>query len=365
MIEKGKISAAQLSFLSYANIVVTSILIVPGITYKYAKQDLWLSPIWGALLGLMLVPLFIQLHRRYPSFTFVEYLEAILGRVLGRLVGLCYVLFFLLSSGLTLRQYGDFLVGAVFRETPLLVIMALLSLATTMVVHAGLEALARMADIFVPLLVLLWLLVIVLLLPDYELKQVLPIMENGSAPSLRGAVAPFTWNALFFYLSLLLPFVNERERKDSLKWCYITVIAVMITLVTTNLSALLLFGTITGQFVYPFMNAARYISYADFFENMEALVMAIWVGGMFIKHGFYQYVLVLSTAQWLHLSDYKSIAYPIGVIITILGLWISPSVADMAHFIDVTLPFMSLCFFILIPVMLLLIAVLKRKLAVK
>lgn len=33
------------------------------------------------------------------------------------------------------------------------------------------------------------------------------------------------------------------------------------------------------------MSAAQYISYADLFENIEAVIMAIWIGGTFIKLG--------------------------------------------------------------------------------
>ncbi|TKH09627.1 spore gernimation protein, partial [Peribacillus simplex] len=43
--EKGKISSLQMAFMMYPTIVATAVLGVPSITAKYAKTDLWLSPI--------------------------------------------------------------------------------------------------------------------------------------------------------------------------------------------------------------------------------------------------------------------------------------------------------------------------------
>src|SRR5690606_34502517 len=110
----------------------------------------------------------------------------------------------------------------------------------------------------------------------------------GLAPTLKGSIVPLAWNMIFFLVSSLLPYIVDREQ--GLKWGMFAVAGTMVTMVVTNLIALFLFGEITGQFVYPVITAARYIRFADFFENMEAIVMAIWISGSFIKLGVYHYV---------------------------------------------------------------------------
>ena len=146
-----------------------------------------------------------------------------------------------------------------------------------------------------------------------------------------------------------------------MKWGMLSVIAVTTTLFITNIATIFLFGNITGQFVYPVMSASPYISYSDFFENLEAVVMAIWIGGLFIKIAFYQYVLVQNTALWLNLSDYKSLALPIGLLITIFGVWGVSNFQELSHFLDVIIPFTSLTYYIVIPVILLLIALVQNR----
>lgn len=359
MIEKGRISALQMSLLIYANILSTAILVVPGITFKNADRDMWLSPIWGSLSGFLVVFIVYQLNKLYPNQTLIQYSQHILGRILGKLIGFFYLFYYVYECGVNLRQYGDFLVGAFLNHTPILIVMGSLALASVFVVRAGLEVLARLSDMFVPILIVLWLIIVLLLFPELEVKNMFPIIEDGILPSLKGSVSPLSWNMIFFHISSLLPFLIDREQ--GLKWGMFSVLAVMVTLVITNLGALLLFGGITGSFVYPFMSASQYISYADFFENLESLVMAIWIGGTFIKLGLYHYVLVLNTAQWLNLSDYKPLALPFGLLITLFGIWSAPNMPELAHHFIVTTPFLFTTIYIVIPVTLLLIAVLRNR----
>lgn len=359
MIEKGKISALQMSLLMYPQILATGILALPSITFQYAKGDMWLTPIWGSLSGFFVVFLVYQLHKLYPRETFIQYNQRILGRFLGKAVGFLYLFFFLYIGGTTVRQYGDFLVGTFLNQTPMPVVMGSLVLASTVAVRAGLEVLARLSDMLVPIVFLLWFTIIFLLLPELEVKNMFPILEHGIMPSLRGSVAPWSWNALFFFISSLLPFLRDRDQ--GLKWGMLSVVAVMVTLVMVNLVTLLLFGGITGSFTYPVMSAARYISFADFFENLESIVMAIWIGGTFIKLGLVHYVLVLSTAQWLNLNDYKPLTLPCGLLISLFGIWVAPSFAGLAHSLEMTVPFASGTLFIIIPTILLVIALFQKR----
>lgn len=359
MIEKGKISATQMSFLVYANIVATAILIIPGITYKHAKQDMWLSPIIGSLTGFLVVAVVYRLHKLYPAETLFEYSQHILGKIPGKVLGFFYLFYFLFAAGHTVRQYADFMVGTFLGKTPILMVMACLALASAFVVRAGLEVLGRLGEMFVPVLFLLWLILVLLLIPELDAGNMLPFMENGIGPVLRGAVGPLSWNLIFILIFALFPYLKDRRK--GLKGGMFSVVAVMVTLFITNLATLMLFGNITGHFVYPVMSASRYISYAEFFENLEAIVMVIWMGGTFIKLGLYHYVIALGTAQSLNLSEYKPLALPFGLLITLFGLWAAPNLPSQAHHFVIASPFETLTFYLIIPVILLCIGLLRKR----
>jgi spore germination protein KB len=193
MIEKGKISSFQMGMIMYPTIQATAILLVPAITAVHAKRDMWLSPIWASLIGLLTMYIAHLLNKLYPDKTLIEYVELILGRFLGKVVGLIFLLFFLHNSGILIRQYGEFIIGTFLTQTPLIVIMGTMILVCSFNVRGGLEVIGRSAQMFVPMVLVLFIWIVILLIPDLDPKNMLPIMEHGAGPSLMGALVPQAW----------------------------------------------------------------------------------------------------------------------------------------------------------------------------
>jgi len=152
----------------------------------------------------------------------------------------------------------------------------------------------------------------------------------GIGPSIKGASAPLAWFSEFFMISFFLPFLTDVEKGK--KWSMISIFAVTLTIIITNLVVLFLYGSTTSDHTYPIMPAARYISIPPFFESQGALVIAIWVVGALIRISVFYYVMVLGSAQWLHLPNYKPIVFPLGFLIINFSLWDIPSFMNYAHF---------------------------------
>ena len=118
--EKGKISALQMAIMMYPTIVATTIISVPSITAKYAKNDLWLSPIFASFIGYVTVYIAYKLHKLYPKQTVIQFSEQIMGRFAGKMLGLFILV--VLYSGLQdkcIRAYAEFIVDSFLVNTPL------------------------------------------------------------------------------------------------------------------------------------------------------------------------------------------------------------------------------------------------------
>lgn len=363
MIEKGKITALQMAILMNPTIVATAILSAPALTAKLAGRDVWLSPIWASLVGFLALFISWRLNKLYPSETIIEYSIHIAGRIAGKMLGFVYVFFYLHINGIILRQYGEFVLGSFLTETPLTMVIASIILISAGAVYGGVEVLGRSAQIMFPVVVLFFMVIVLLLTPDLNPKNMLPIMEKGIFPSIMGAIVPQGWFSEFFLISFLLPFVADRAKAP--KWGTISIISVTFILLIVNVTTLMLFGTITETLTYPFLIAARYISLADFFEHVESIVMAIWVTGVFIKITVFYYIVTISTAQWLELPDYKPIVFPLGLLLVEFSVWSAPNLPDLARFLGTSAPFYATSVQILIPLLLMFIAQLRKKIRQK
>ncbi|WP_416825423.1 GerAB/ArcD/ProY family transporter [Ectobacillus polymachus] len=357
--EKGRITAIQMSIIMYPSILATAILTVPSISATYAKQDLWISPIWDCPIGLLLVFILLQLHKLYPGENIIQYSEHILGRFIGKFLGIIYLLSFLFNSGIVLREYGEFIVSTVLPKTPIIVIIASMTLISAFAIFGGLEVLARAALVFLPVFALPLLLVTVMLLPDMEPQNILPIMGNGILPSLQGAFFLMLWFSDFLYLSFLLPFLKDKGKEW--KWSSISVIAITLTMAITNLTTVFVLGDITQDKLYPVMKAVKYISLVHFFEHVEAISVAVWITGVFVKFSLLYYALVLGTAQVLNVSDYKLFVLPLGFLQVLFSIWIAPSYQEIAHFFSTAGSFFVPFLEMIIPLFLLFVGLIRKK----
>lgn len=359
MMEKGRISSLQMAMMMYPTIVGTAIVNVPSITGRYAKNDLWISPIWASIIGFLTVLIACQLHKIYPKQTLIQYSEQTVGRHLGKVLGLMYMIFYIIMNGHGIRIYAEFIVGAFLQDTPISIVIFIMILMCGFAVYTGLETIGRIGQLLFPFFVLPPMISVFLLFPELELQNIFPIMENGIMPSIKGAFAPQAWFGEFLLIAFILPFLADAEKGR--KWAVLSTVLVMLTLVLVNLLILFLLGETTASYVYPLLHASRYMSFASFIDNLEAAVMAVWILGNFVKFSVVYYCLVLGTAQWLNLSDYRPIVFPIGLWTMIFSFWSIPNQMTLSQYTTLTgFPLYSLLFQTFIPFLLLLIAIVRK-----
>lgn len=357
--EKGKISSLQMAIMMYPTIVATIIISVPAITAKYAHNDLWISPIISSVIGYLTVFIAFQLHKFYPNLTVIQFSEKIMGRIAGKMIGFLILFFYVQSTGQILRSYSDLLVNSFLSKTPISVIMITMILLCAIVVSCGIEVVGRAAQVFMPAFFIPLIIFIFLLSPEYHFKNLFPILVDGFFPPIKGAIASMSWFSEFFLIIFLLPFLSDGKKGK--KFGMITVFAVMMTLVAVNLMVLFVLGTTTSTWAYPLITAGRYIGIADFFENLESIAMAVWILGAFVKISVFFYACALGTAQWLNLSDYRPVVWPLGILFVEFGFWSLPGSTAYSKFITSTLPFYGTFIQTIIPLFLLVVAFIKNK----
>ncbi len=309
MIEKGKISALQLAMMFYTSITVTGILFLPIVGYHFAERDYWIAPILSSIIGFMMVIVMFKLHNYYPKETIIQYSCSILGKVVGKVLGAFLLLHLFYVSFNAFWSYAGFVNDYFLPYTPKTVILGSLALICAVAARGGVEVIGRLAELITPLLVILFMLILILLLTEVDLRNLFPILGHGILPTIKASYFSNIWFSEFMYIGFFLPFlVNQKIEK---KRVMISVLLVMITMVSLNMIMLLVFGKAMSGFSVPFSTAVQYINIYDFFTHLESLVMAFWIMGAFIKMTVLLYILSLGIAQWLNLSDYRPLVLPV------------------------------------------------------
>lgn len=359
MLEDGKIDGRQVTYLNVTYIIATALLGVPTITARFAGQDAWICSLLATLIGLAIAWLTAKIGSLFPGKTLIQYLEEIVGRWPGKLLGLLYLFFFIHICSVMIREFADFLVEAFLPETPLIVFGIVVIALAAYTIKQGLEVLARVNQVFLPLILLSVVSIILLAAPEMDFKRLLPVFDSSIVDIFKGSLAPGAWCGEIIALAMLIPFLNKPGEAGKTAFISILVTGLIFIIITTG--SLATFGPLISSMTYPFFNISRIINIAKVIDRVDPLVMAIWITGGFVKITFFYYVSVLGSAQWLKLKSYRPLVFPIGVILVSLSIAVGDNTLEIFHFIAHVFPFYGLLFEAGIPLVLLIIALFRKQ----
>ncbi|MDA8235482.1 MAG: endospore germination permease [Clostridia bacterium] len=358
--EKGKITARQAMLLIIVAILGDGIFFLPTFVAAQAKTDAWLSFLLGSILGLLLTGIIIKLGLRFPDKTVIQYSEELAGTVVGKLLGIWYIAFFLVTTSYLTREFGEFLTTVVMPETPILIFMIFLSIAYSYAVYGGIEVMGRVAEFLTPIYIFLLIVMMGLSVKDMNLQELTPVMGNGIGPVIKGSIPPFAWTANVSAMLMLIPFINQPEQ--SKKASYMAVGVVGLLFVVNTMQAIAVLGAQeVARLEFPFFHLAATVRVANFLERIDALIMIVWVTGDFIRACVFYYVGLLGLSQWLKLKDYKPLVLPMSLLLVSLGIVQFDSIMEIHTWGGQGYPFYALSVEAGIPILLLIIAWVRGK----
>lgn len=360
MIEKGKIGVRQFTVLTILFTIGSSILILPSGLAQEAKQDAWISASVGLVGGLLLIMLYNRITTRFPNTTLVHYSQEVLGKWLGRCLSLLYFAYFFLLSTLVLRNIGDFLTTEVLPNTPIHIIHIFFLLVIILGIRNGIEVFTRSAEIFFPWMMIFFVLLVVLLPPNFEIGHVLPVFGNGIKPILRSSIpimgTPYMELVVFL---MVFPFVNHAPRARRAFFVGVFLAGIMLIIISF-LTIIVLGADLTATQIYPSYNLAEKISIGQFLERLEVIMAGIWFITIYFKLAICFYVAVMTFAELFKLKETRPLYLPFGMIMIVLSIVVYPNIAYFLSFVSIYF-FYSLPFAVIFPLLILIVAKIRKK----
>ncbi|MDT3425336.1 spore germination protein KB [Paenibacillus forsythiae] len=356
MLDRGKISAGQAGFLMFTFLMGSVAVIVPSIATSFANQDGWLVIILAALIGVGVVLIFTSLGLLFPKQSIIQYSELILGKWLGKTVGLLYVLYPFYLGSLVTGLFRDYVTITALPRTPPIVVSGLLLAVIAYAVRGGIESLGRVNELILPFRELIVLLVILMLITDFKWNNLSPFMGEGVLPVVKGTIStaslPFGETIVF---AMLLPNIRNIQK---VKRVYILAVVFggLLLSISVLTSILVLGPEVASRLNFPTHEVIKYIEKLGFMTDMDILGMLLWISSGFMKIAVCYYCTAVGLAQWCRLSDYRSVVIPIGILIYIFSIVAYGSIVEDAVFAKAIWPFFSIPFVLLFPLLMLIIA---------
>lgn len=359
--EKGRISLRQFLVMVFLFTLGDAILVLPAAVIYPAKQDAWISGLISLVVGAGIIFLFYKVGNTYPEKSFVEIMEAILGKWFGKVVAIAFIAYTLLSVGVLLRELGAFFLTHYLKGTPMQVVMALFIITVALAVRLGVEIVGRSAEIFLPWVLATILISVTLLLGKIDIKEMFPIYENGPKPILKGSIQFIAFPFLEIVpLLMFKQFVTDQKLKYKHLF-FASFLGGFVLFVATFMAIVILGPYNGGNVLYPTLKLAQEIKVGAFIQRMDILVATFWLFTIFFKMTFYLYATTMGISQIFKVKEFRFIVFPLAFLAIPVALNSARDIVDLNEKLIQIWPFFDFTIGLVIPLFLLIVWKIKQK----
>jgi spore germination protein (amino acid permease) len=282
-----KISSHQFMTLGAAVLMGTTFLPAASIVTGAGGRDGWIGVLPGFVIGVPYGLMILYLLTRHPQKNLIQITESLLGKWVGKIAGVIYILITAYFGGLLLGQCGDIFERSIMPLTPIALFYLGGLLIVLYLVWAGIEVFARFSEVVFPLIVMGLILNVGLSFQRIEQGELLPILSKGLKPVMFSVLKtmPFAMEYILFIAGLLNFLPSGKQEKGALKtgvWRAVFLVGTVNMFVV--IIQILVFGPVeTVRLVYGLLVLGKMIEISRTISGIESLFMMIWFGAVVIK----------------------------------------------------------------------------------
>lgn len=335
MPEKGIISTNQFIWMLFIIITSVTVLEAPVMLINIAGRDAWLSVIGGWILDVLLALVYAYMGIRFPGQNFVQYSITILGKYLGRLIGIMFPLFFLLVCILFQISLAYLINTVLLQATPMWFVLSISFILSAYAARNGIEVIARVSEFFGPLYIIFIILIGLASIGQAKIDLIKPQLEHGVSPFLMGSPFVLSFYGICIMMAMFIPVCNHPENGFLAKFTAVSMGAFFLGIVVVV--AISVFGLGYAQRAYaPIFQSTRAITL-----RAESIWLIIIIAAGILASAMMIWAFSLGVSQVFGLSTYKPLIIPTALVSLALSLFSFENNIELMHYVNYTYPILA------------------------
>src|SRR5699024_2279112 len=318
MIRNEKINSLQFIFIIVQLQVGVGILTMPYDIYNKAGGDSWLSIL---LAGLVIQTIFTRFHflmKAYPTGTFFSIIQKVFGRVIGNVLILIYIMYFIVLAMSLLSRYASILSTWMMPLTPKWILISLMTVIVVYGAMDGLETIGRFLFI-ASFILIVYVGFSIYALKFMQISYVLPVLNEGFSNMVKGIFPSLYAMQGFEVVLFIYPFLRQKSLNAYS-------IATISNSIVTLLYTFIVFTTIVflspEEIILtpePVIYLVKSFSF-NMIERPDLLFTSIWI--VFVATSFVVLLFILTEATHtlFHKQNRKWMTVFFGLLIFLLTL---------------------------------------------
>ena len=317
----------QLSSVMINAIIIKMIMTFPRNIFSLCGNSAWIA---GVVATAVSVGLFFLIQRLYCEKSDVIELSYRLGGATLRIItGLA--VFFVLSLNFIsiLRIFPEIIRLVLLQKTYVEFIATVFIIAIIFGSWCGIEAIARVHQIFIPISGLVFASFIIMLIPDIKGESLLPIFGNGAAALTKGSLSTLSIFSDLLMLNILISFAKDTDDWRGAGNRSIIIGGICASLIFLAYGMCYLYPA-SSEFIVPIYQLERLINLSDFFSRLETVFQFIWAISILLYSTLYLALISETWRKSFGLHHVKPLCAPITLMLA--GIAVIPDSLNDAIF---------------------------------
>lgn len=300
-----KISTSQAIVLLINYILGVGILTLPRTSIEKVKTpDVWITVILSGLTAMVIGIVIVKLGQQYPGKTFYQYSQDLVGKWIGGIIGLLVILYFISVASFEVRALAEVTEFFLLEGTPTWAIIMPFMWIGLYLITSGINPIARLFEIIVPITIVLFLLVICISCRELELNNLRPVLGLGVLPVLKGLKSTaFAYSGAEVML-FIIAFMKKPDKAVK-----VIVIGTGIPMLFYLITVIAVIGVLTIDGVvrdtWPTITLVKNSEIPGLiFERFESMLLTIWIMQIFSTFTITFYLASLGLFQIFKMNSH-------------------------------------------------------------
>ena len=355
----SKLGSLEAIALILSFVVAHTVLSLPKNLVDTSLSSTLLNLIFVTILALIFVYFVCYILKKFPGLDILDISEYLGGKILKNIIGFIFIIYFIISSCIFLRNFAECLEIVYYPSTDIIFIILFFIISIPITAKLNFNASLRANIIIIPLVLLSIVFLFFANIQYFTPQRIFPLLGNGFYKTFISGVTniyAFSGIVLVYFLPPLL--------KDPKKLTKIsitgTIISAIYLLFVVSLILFMFPVFVNLDEVLPLYTIATYVEFGSFFQRLESVFLLIWL----ISFACYLSIIAKFSFSIFKkitlIKDVKPIIYPFAI--TALGIALLPKNYSFSKLYESEIyPYIMIGIVFFISFAILLLAFYKRK----
>ena len=356
----NKISNIQIKALIITNVIGVGILSLPSAVALALDNDGWVAIVLGGLITIPFIIIIDRIFKMYPGKNFFQIGREILNPILFNLFLIIILVYSMFLLAYASRTFAEVIKAYILETTPIEVVIITMLLAVSYIARGQIEDIARMALIIYPIIIGFVIFLVVINLPNMDYTNIYPIFDINFKMVSKGVITAFFSYLGYEFLVFALPYTEDSKKtlSYSLRGIFFVIgiylIVFLITLSQYGVDQL-------KREIWPTIAVIKEVDLPGYFlENLDGIVMAVWVMVIFGTLGPFLYSSGFILSNLFKAKTHEFFILYLLPIIYIIGL-LPENIVETNETLSVMINYFGVASVIVIPTIIFILGYIKKR----